>query len=127
MRTERVLIDAANKLVRERNGPFEYWDAKTVEEKLRGVETRMREHPATEGKYPQDAWYSKQVKIDGRWLDLCRTDLCDDVRTSGAIPIMPRPPAGLENVAQVMEQYDRCFGARVTDDAIFIIDSYSDG
>jgi hypothetical protein len=113
-------IDNANAYVRKRRDDFEYWDVGTLKQKMAVAERDLKEHDSA---LCVSAWYSHRVKIDGKWFDLCRTDLCDDIRTWGSVPLFPVP----SDVAQVTANYDKTFGARVTDDTIFIIDSISDG
>jgi hypothetical protein len=117
-------IHEINASIRKQGGePFEYWDDAELKKKLANAEQRWRTHKR-DGNWPE--WRSRQVKIDGTWYDLCRTDLCDDIRTWGLIPLAPSPPAELANTAQVNSEC-HTYGARVTADTIYVIDSLSDG
>ncbi len=69
-------------------------------------------------------WGTKaDIKIDDKWLHLCRTDLKDDIRTSSA--------EGESSVEEVRKKYLQKirYGARICDEHGYfaVIDSYSDG
>lgn len=63
-----------------------------------------------------------EVQYNGKWLHLCRTDLKDDIRTCAI--------ASSHGDVNSMAFYFSgavAYGSRVTDDAFFIVDSFSDG
>lgn len=109
-------IEAGNSRAR-RHSQFEYWSCEITAEKLRGAPERLVEHPA--GNWP--AWKSIEIQVDGKWYRLGSTDLMDDVRISGSIPLAPMPG----DVAIVCRTAR--YGARVTPEAIYLINAWSDG
>jgi hypothetical protein len=114
-------IAAANAFFQKDWQPFTYYGPEFVET-LKDKPTRYYEHPAeykSDGSLWSPAWQSIQVCHDGRWYHVCRTDLTDNVTTWGAIPF------GGDGKCQI--RYERSYGARVTDDTIYVIDSWSDG
>lgn len=62
-----------------------------------------------------------EVKYEGKWLHLCRTDLKDDVRTWTSW--------ASDSDAHHMDHYRRTvhYGARITDHSFYIVDAVSDG
>jgi hypothetical protein len=105
-----------------------YWKAFTYHgpefvESLKTQPIRYRTHPTTprpDGSPGWPAWQSAQILHDGKWFDLCRTDLTDNVTTYGGISF--GDPEGKCSV-----DFCTLYGARVTEDTIYIIDSWSDG
>lgn len=67
-----------------------------------------------------------EVRYNGKWLHLCRTDLKDDVRTWTSAIAGP----GIDpNIVNHIDHYRKtvAYGARITDRAFFIVDAFSDG
>ena len=115
-------IAAANEFFRKYWQPFDYHGPEFVKS-LKAQPTRYRIHPATpkpDGSPGWPEWKSVQVLHSGKWFDLCRTDLTDNVTTWGAISLSD--PEGKCSV-----EFDHSYGARVTEDTIYIIDRWSDG
>lgn len=67
-----------------------------------------------------------EVMHDGKWKHLCRTDLKDDVRTWTSFAF---GPDGKRPDVHHIDYYRSGlpYGARITDDAFFVVDAYSDG
>lgn len=57
--------------------------------------------------------YRIQVKYKGKWLNMCRADECDEVRTSYE--------------GEPMSSYKPHYGAWITKTDFIAIDSFSDG
>lgn len=73
------------------------------------------------------AWYGPvpELEIEGRWLQLCRTDLHDNVATSKARPFDPQKDS-LEEAVSLFAGLAR-LGARIGGGNFAAIDAYSDG
>ena len=106
------MIDGVS-LVSKRH--MEYSVDLSVEETI----AALQRSPARIGK----AWYGDVVEIlyEGKWRRLCRTDLKDDVCTGTCEKIA--------DASKVIAEYEGRvhFGARITDERIAIVDSFSDG
>jgi hypothetical protein len=62
-----------------------------------------------------------EVEYEGKWLHLCRTDLHDDIRTWSSWA----SHADINSVEYYRQRI--AYGARITDDAFFVVDALSDG
>lgn len=61
-----------------------------------------------------------EIKYKRKWLHLCRTDLKDDIRTWTSW-------SSHGNISSVGFYNKNVYGARITKDAFFVIDRFSDG
>jgi hypothetical protein len=62
-----------------------------------------------------------KIKIGGQWVEICRTDLMDDISTGGR-------KWTREQVTSMTDSHGRLgYGARMTKDYFAIIDAFSDG
>lgn len=94
---------------------FRYLSPKHVTKLLTEAPTRLVEHQGTQHLLP---WKSQQVMVHGKWLNLCRTDLKDDIRTYDCISFAPGASAKTPKIV---------YGARLTKCSLCLIDSWSDG
>lgn len=111
-------IKWANKNLWDSGEEFQYLNVDKLAELLNGAPRRIIEHPAVGKNKP---WKSHEVFINEKWKTLGRTDLRDDVRTYGGISIWPVS----SDTCHVSTETR--YGARLTDDGLYIIDSFSDG
>lgn len=107
-------IQAGNADAR-RNGEFKYWTRAQVNERLRDAPMRYVEHPPS---YLMGAYKTVQIKYRGKWYQLGKTTVFDDIRTGQCYSMACRKPA------RILAAY---FGARVTKESIFLINNYTDG
>lgn len=59
-------------------------------------------------------WLRYQICYQDKWLDLCRTDLMDDIST-------------YKIGCAVGDYLETCHGARITETAFKVVDAFSDG
>ncbi len=117
-RTDQDAIEYFNKYFWAKNKEFDYWPPEKTNKILGESPRRDKEH---EDKIFGGKWYSEEVLVDNIWYGLARTDLHDDVRTCGLRSIAP------VFSDRVYISQATIFGARVTKEKIYVIDSLSDG
>lgn len=111
LRAERKELIRQGSLPTDAEVDFEYWTPTEVRQRVYGAPRRWVTENCGNWSYQEP-----QVLVGDKWYRLCRTDMMDDVRTSG----------GVEN-SRAIVKVRNSLGARVTANTIYIIDALTDG